>query len=128
MTTEDGPFSWLTSGTVDAVLDIKFPRDKTEDSLDVILGEIADAISTATTSLSSVADRIPGQKGLAKPPLTAPSDVIEIDKAQQTTETQKVIVDIDLRFRDLKAAVPIFTHDISHVNNALIRPIVAFMK
>jgi len=39
-----------------------------------------------------------------------------------------VIIDIDLRFRDLKAAVPIFTTDLSYVNNALIRPIVAFMK
>lgn len=125
MTTEEGPFSWLTSGKVDAVLDIKFPRDITEDSLDMILGEIADAISTAT---SSVAERIPGQKKLAKPPLSAPSDTLEAGREQQARELQNVIIDIDLRFRDLKAAVPIFTNDISRVNNALIRPIVAFMK
>jgi len=37
-------------------------------------------------------------------------------------------IDIDLRFRDLKAAVPIFTNDLSYVNNALIRPIVAFIN
>ena len=41
---------------------------------------------------------------------------------------KKVVVDIDLRFRDLKAAVPIFTNDLSYTSNALIRPIVAFMK
>ena len=41
---------------------------------------------------------------------------------------RKVVVDLDLRFRDLKAAVPIFTGDLSYVNNALIRPIVAFMN
>jgi mitochondrial distribution and morphology protein 31 len=39
-----------------------------------------------------------------------------------------VIVDIDLRFRDLKATIPIFTQDLSYVNNALIWPIIAFMK
>lgn len=125
MTTEEGPFSWLTSGKVDAVLDIKFPRDINEDSLDMILGEIADAISTAT---SSVAERIPGQKTLAKPALSAPSDVVESNRKQQAAELQNVVIDIDLRFRDMKAAVPIFTNDISRVNNALIRPIVAFMK
>jgi mitochondrial distribution and morphology protein 31 len=128
MTTEDGPFSWLKSGKVDAVLDIKFPRDTNEDSLNVILGEIADAISTATSSLSSVAERIPGQKQLAKPPLTPPSDIIEVDEEHQRGESQHVVIDIDLRFRDSKAAVPLFTKDISRVNNALIRPIVAFMK
>jgi len=39
-----------------------------------------------------------------------------------------MLIDIDLRFRDLKAAVPLFTSDLSYVNNALIRPIVAFMN
>ena len=39
-----------------------------------------------------------------------------------------MVIDIDLRFRDLKAAVPIFTNDLSYVNNAVIRPIVGFMK
>jgi distribution and morphology protein 31 len=39
-----------------------------------------------------------------------------------------VTIDIDLRFRDLKAAVPIYTTDLSVTNNAFIRPIVAFIK
>jgi distribution and morphology protein 31 len=43
-------------------------------------------------------------------------------------EAPKVVIDIDLRFRDVKAAVPMFTSDLSYVNNALIRPIVAFVK
>jgi distribution and morphology protein 31 len=41
---------------------------------------------------------------------------------------REVILDIDLRFRDLKAAVPLYTTDLSVRNNALIRPIVAFIK
>ena len=126
MTTQEGPISWITSGKVDAVLDIKFPRDPSDAlALNVFLGEIADAISTAASV--AVLERIPGQRELAKPPLSAPSD--EADHERQTVEDKpRVIVDIDLRFRDLKAAVPIFTKDISYTNNALIRPIVAFMK
>jgi distribution and morphology protein 31 len=46
----------------------------------------------------------------------------------QGQERREVTVDIDLRFRDLKAAVPMFTSDLSVTNNALIRPILAFIK
>ncbi|KAH8107965.1 mitochondrial distribution and morphology proteins-domain-containing protein [Cristinia sonorae] len=122
-TTQEGPISWITSGKLDAVLDIKFPRDPEDDlPLNAFLEEIADAITTAATS--AVADRIPGQRELAKPPLSAPSD----REVRGEDDKAKVVVDIDLRFRDLKAAVPIFTHDLSYTNNALIRPIVAFMN
>jgi len=121
-TTVDGPISWITSGKVDAVLDIKFPRDPHDDlPFNVILGEIADAIST---SLSPELDRIPGQRELAKPALSAPQG----DGGDDREDKLKVVIDIDLRFRDVKAAVPIFTRDLSYINNALIRPIVAFMN
>ena len=118
MSTEGGPFSWLTSGKVDAVFDIKFPRDPSEEpALNALLGELADAI----------ADHIPGTRELARPALSAPSD--EDDETMEgSRDAPGVVIDIDLRFRDLKAAVPLFTGDLSYVNNALIRPIVAFMK
>ncbi|KAI0085059.1 mitochondrial distribution and morphology proteins-domain-containing protein [Irpex rosettiformis] len=115
MTTSEGPISWITSGKLDAVLDIQFPRDASDD--DTALTVLIDAID-------AIAERIPGQKQLAKPPLSAPSDKDE----PKNDEKPKVVVDIDLRFRDLKAAVPIFTYDLSYTNNALIRPIVAFMN
>lgn len=125
-TTEEGPISWITSGKLDAVLDIKFPRDPHDDmALNAILGEIADAISAAASS--SIADRIPGQRELAKPPLIAPQSEDATD-SKGDDDQLKVIVDIDLRLRDLKAAVPIFANDLSYANNALIRPIVYFMK
>ncbi|KAG6831766.1 hypothetical protein H0H92_007918 [Tricholoma furcatifolium] len=123
-TTEGGPISWITSGKVDAVMDIKFPRDPHDDlPLNAILGEIADAISISLANPEL--ERIPGQRELAKPALSAPRGD-ERDEDRQ--DGLKVIVDIDLRFRDLKAAVPLFTPDLSYVNNALIRPIVAFMN
>lgn len=125
-TSDDGPISWITSGKVDAVLDIKFPRDPHDDQgFNEILGEIADAISAAA------ADRIPGQRELAKPALTAPPSDIDEDDYDEEGKHQhelKVLIDIDLRFRDLKAAVPIFNDSLTYVNNALIRPIVYFMK
>jgi distribution and morphology protein 31 len=68
-------------------------------------------------------ERIPGQRELAKPALVAPSTEEETE-----VKPRHLLIDIDLRFRDLKAAVPLFTQDLSYVNNALIRPIVAFIK
>ena len=124
--TMEGPISWITSGKVDAVLDIKFPRDPHDDvQFNTILVDIADAISTSFSPNGNPEhDRIPGQRELAKPALCAPEGA----DAEPRDDKPKVIIDIDLRFRDLKAAVPIFTNNLSYVNNALIRPIVAFMK
>lgn len=43
-TSKDGPVSWITSGKLDPVLDIKFPKDPDDAlALNVILEEIADA-------------------------------------------------------------------------------------
>lgn len=125
----EGPISWIRSGKVDAVLDIKFPRDPDDSlALNAILGEIADAISTSlSTATDPLLERIPGQRELAKPALSAPEETTT-PLAADEDKPSRVIVDIDLRFRDLKAGVPIFTSDLSPVNNALIRPIVAFMK
>ncbi|GLB37413.1 putative yeast mitochondrial distribution and morphology (MDM) proteins [Lyophyllum shimeji] len=124
-TTVGGPISWITSGKVDAVFDIKFPRDPHDDQpLNAILGEIAEAISTSLSANNPELERIPGQRELAKPALSAPQDA----EVEDRDENPKVVIDIDLRFRDVKAAVPIFAKDLSYVNNALIRPIVAFMN
>jgi mitochondrial distribution and morphology protein 31 len=115
MSTQEGPISWITSGKLDAVLDIQFPRETSESDT---------ALDALIEAFDAITERIPGQRELAKPPLSAPSD----NEEMKGDEKPKVIVNIDLRFRDLKAAVPIFTSDLSYVNNALIRPIVAFMK
>ena len=124
-TSTDGPISWITSGKLDAVLDIKFPRDPHDDlPFNAIFGEIADAISVSLTN--PLLEHIPGQRELAKPPLSAPEQPLAVTDPEKGRP--RVSIDIDLRFRDVKAAVPLFTSDLSYVNNALIRPIVAFMK
>lgn len=120
----EGPISWITSGKVDAVFDIMFPQTVDETDINAILSDIAEAITTAASSQAArFVDRIPGQRELAKPAISAPED-----KKDQLVDPRVVSIDIDLRFRDLKATVPIFTNDLSYTNNALIRPIVAFIK
>ncbi|KAI0032108.1 mitochondrial distribution and morphology proteins-domain-containing protein [Vararia minispora EC-137] len=117
---DEGPISWITSGKLDAVLDLRFPRDPEEvESLDAI---ILDA-------LNAVTEHIPGQKTLAKPPLVAPSDKVEAEVAYaERMKEARVVIDIDLRFRDVKAALPLWANELSYTSNALVRPIVAFMN
>ncbi|KAL5528658.1 MDM31 [Sanghuangporus sanghuang] len=123
----EGPVSWITSGKFDAVLDIRFPHTEQTD-INALLGELAEAISSAASAQAArFVDRIPGQRELARPAISAPEDVAEAEV--ESTATQPVVsIDIDLRFRDVKASVPIFSRDLSYVNSALIRPIVAFIN
>lgn len=127
MSVPDGPISWLNAGKLDAVVDIKFPSDPTDANINALISEFATNLSYAASSqvasiASSVTERIPGQRALAKPPISAPSEEVELGVPKH------LVIDIDLRFRDLKAIVPLFTSELSYVNNALIRPIVAFIK
>ncbi|KAH8827908.1 mitochondrial distribution and morphology proteins-domain-containing protein [Flagelloscypha sp. PMI_526] len=122
-----GPVSWIRSGQVDVVFDIKFPHETEGIDLNELIEDLADAISTsiATRTADPLVARIPGQRELLRPPISAPEE----EGLQALSEpTPKVVVDVDLRFRDIKADLPIFTRDISYVNNALARPIVAFMN
>ncbi|GAA6020157.1 hypothetical protein JCM10207_006279 [Rhodosporidiobolus poonsookiae] len=49
--------------------------------------------------------------------------------ADNSDEEDKIVsIDFDIRFKDLKATVPYFTSDLSYINSALIRPIVAFIN
>ncbi|CUA66859.1 Mitochondrial distribution and morphology protein 31 [Rhizoctonia solani] len=133
-TGNEGLVSWIVSGKVDAVLDIKFPRDpKVFD-----FGEIFEGIAAAAAEqieearragrelgIPLISDRIPGQRELAKPALSAPEDEEEL---KEKYEKPVVLIDIDLRFRDLKAAMPLFTNELSYINHALVRPIVSFIN
>ncbi|SCZ91844.1 BZ3500_MvSof-1268-A1-R1_Chr5-3g08172 [Microbotryum saponariae] len=66
--------------------------------------------------------------------VVAEAEAMEEEDKEDTEVTKHewidhtVSIDLDIRFKDLKASVPYFTSDLSYVNNALIRPIVAFIN
>ena len=41
---------------------------------------------------------------------------------------ESVVIDLDLRFKDIKTSMPIFTRELSYKTYAFARPIVAFMN
>ncbi|KAE8224903.1 hypothetical protein CF319_g2277 [Tilletia indica] len=52
----------------------------------------------------------------------------ELAKHLQPAPSPAVVIDVDIRFKDIKAAVPLFAKDLSYRDNAFVRPIVAFMN
>ncbi|KAG8731531.1 Mitochondrial distribution and morphology protein 31, mitochondrial precursor [Ceratobasidium sp. 428] len=134
-TGNEGLVSWIVAGKVDAVLDIKFPRNPDAFDIGVLIEEIAAAAAEqikearragVELGIPLLTDRIPGQRELAKPALRAPEEDDHYE--QEEHETPAVVIDIDIRFRDLKAAMPLFANELSYVNHALVRPIVSFIN
>lgn len=143
-----GPMGWITAGKLDAVCDIQFPSHPSDevDFSSVLTGiidnvnenfssqskaaaETAQDAASSTSSAEAQRKMNPGQRPLGKPALVAPEWLKGFTGGdREKDQTREVIMDIDLRFRDLKAAVPFRTAELSYVNSALIRPIVAFIK
>ncbi|WAR53143.1 hypothetical protein PtB15_2B574 [Puccinia triticina] len=152
----DGPLSWINSGRVDVIADIRLPLEIDELDLRTVVREIVDNfekeldINQRTVhddgnvhhSSNKRNGLISERRNLIKPHLKSPNveDSSEVDplshnqnndsiseRNDQETEEQ-VVIELDLRFKDLKASVPIFSSSLSYVNNALVRPIVAFIN
>lgn len=123
----EGPFSWIHEGNVDIIADIMFPADNDE-SIAKVMSDFYDRMEATVTSNGnphadtgtkplSVSDA--SHKQGVMPPFT--SKVSDHDK-------RFLVMDLRVHLNDVRAAVPLFTKDLSYVNNALIRPIVAYIN
>ncbi|PLB41662.1 mitochondrial distribution and morphology protein [Aspergillus candidus] len=107
-----GPLSWIHEGQVDIVADMMIPADNDE-SLAKVMADFYDRLEATVTSnrFHSAAD-IAGR---------ADEPVADEDK-------RFLVTDLRLHLNNVRAVVPIFTRDLSYINNALIRPIVAYIN
>jgi distribution and morphology protein 31 len=132
-----GVLSWVTSGRCDLVADIRFPRDESELDLSAIVADIVDKFAESVEKLdkemgthlggNDKGKRIPGQRVLSREALKVPKGwSVEEEKARKRAaalgneklleeegeekveeEKQRVSIDLDIRFKDLKASVPV---------------------
>lgn len=164
---DSGFLEWILAGKVDLVADVRFPKlDKDQATLETIIGEIADRFDEVV--LGDVKNEteggvIPGHKALSvgrplQAPLTPPISTrqrLGLEEDPQTValkegqEEHHVAIDLSIRFKEVKATIPVcfifisihvpsaicswsfsqlFAPQLSYVNNALIRPIVAFIN
>ncbi len=117
----EGPFSWIHRGNVDIVADIMFPADDDE-SIGKLMSDFYERMEATVTS-----DRILQRN---RNPNMMKGRGIDESESRKATEDDKrfMVMDLRVHLNDIRAAVPIFTKDLSYVNNALIRPIVAYMN
>lgn len=107
-----GPFSWIHEGTVDIVADIMFPAENDE-SLTKVMTDLYDRLEATVTS-----NRYD--------PASRDADVSKEDAANE--DRRFLVTDLRIHLNNARAVVPIFTRDLSYINNALIRPIVAYIN
>lgn len=105
-----GPFSWIHEGNVDIVADIMFPADSDESVLKV-MSDFYDRMEAALTEKKR-----------------QPSKLDAGTQESDQEDRRFLVMDLRIHLNDVRAAVPLFTRDLSYINNALIRPIVGYIN
>jgi distribution and morphology protein 31 len=108
-----GPFSWIHEGSADIVADIMFPADNNE-SLAKVMADFYDRLEATVTSKQD-----PSSSSLNK---------TGSEEATPDSDRRFLVTDLRLNLNNVRAAVPLFTKDLTYMNNALIRPIVAYIN
>lgn len=121
----EGPFGWIHEGNVDIVADVMFPAE-TDDSIARVMSDFYDRMEATVTSNRYLhpGDHDTGTDDSETKELDAPYS----EKVQQDNDKRFLVMDLRLHLNSVKAAVPLFTHDLSYINQALIRPIVAYIN
>lgn len=118
-----GPFSWVRRGTVDVDADIVFPAESSENILE-IMTKFYERMGASISADRDPASYLNGRSSIDHDHLRLESSMnSRLNKSQQS-----VYLNLKLHLNDIQAVVPILTNDLSYINNALIRPIVAFMN
>ncbi|KAF2212669.1 hypothetical protein CERZMDRAFT_58928 [Cercospora zeae-maydis SCOH1-5] len=117
----EGPFSWIVDGNVDIVSDMMIPNDA-DGSIAKVMSDFYDRMEATVTNQISQN----GQGNIDN----QQSTLNHMQQQAQEDEDEKrfLVMDIQIHLNDVRASVPIFTRDISYVNNAVVRPIVAYIN
>jgi len=134
----EGPFGWIYEGNVDIVADVMFPAD-TDEGITKVMSDFYDQLEEAVISnrarfLQKAADTAPDilRSGHLSEASGQPLDEHPAEDGsngeQEEEDRRYLIMDMRIHLNDVKAAVPLFTRDISYINQALVRPIVAYIN
>ncbi|KAI9850455.1 MAG: Mitochondrial distribution and morphology protein 31, mitochondrial precursor [Thelocarpon superellum] len=125
-----GPFSWIHEGDVDIVADIMFPADNDE-SIAKVMSDMYERMEATVTSNRYVELHVSSNDdddAAAAAKTVSPSQGSPDLEPKLEDDQRFLVMDLRVHLNDVRAAVPLFTRDLSYVNNALIRPIVAYIN
>lgn len=121
----EGPPGWITSGTVDISADIYIPQEAVE----------ADSTELLRQLVYELTDRIELKQpvilgaGNGEEILVVGGQREERKKVQEEdVNVKKFVMDMDFRFKDTKASVPLKTPELSYLNSAMVRPVVGYIS
>ncbi|KAK3115829.1 Mitochondrial distribution and morphology protein 31, mitochondrial precursor [Teratosphaeriaceae sp. CCFEE 6253] len=133
----EGPFGWIQEGSVDIVADVLIPHDEDRGITKMVSG-LYDQLEATVTSASH---HLPGQKNEedensstirhtnaeteAVPALQEPPTQ---PLAKVDDEDRPIILDLVIHLNSPRASVPLFPPQLSYVNAALTRPLVAYIN
>ncbi|KAI1659794.1 mitochondrial distribution and morphology proteins-domain-containing protein [Daldinia decipiens] len=154
----EGPFGWIYEGNVDIVADIRFPADDDDGITKVMsefYDRLEEAVTSNRYIRILDLDKPRRQEEVI---FNAPSHLHSNEEANEVngtttpispqsnsspTQTQStplassasdeeppryLVMDLRIHLNDVKATVPVFTSNLSYVNQALVRPIVAYIN
>lgn len=110
-----GPFGWITSGRVDIFGDVMLPQDSKDINMSELVGIIAE-------SIKKEANRY--QNPEIKP---RPDHHLRLSKNYGDI-LKYFVLDLSIRLNYVRAMVPFQAPELSYINYALIRPIVAYIN
>lgn len=121
----EGPFGWIHEGNVDIVADILFPAD-TDESIAKVMSDFYDRMeaTVASNRYLPILENHPRTADLNTPEQRAAYEA----KIKRDDDKRFLVMDLRVHLNDVKAAVPLFTRELSYINQALIRPIVAYIN
>lgn len=122
-----GPLSWIHEGNVDIVADIMIPNDN-EDSVIKVMTDFYERLEETLTSkkhLEQPREDMSSDMPYAGGDVPTPQPLFQATKDE---DKRFLVMDLRIHLNDVRAVVPLFTRDLSYINNALIRPIVAYIN
>lgn len=116
----EGPFGWITSGKVDMIGDVMVPEENTDYNVSEIVGIIAESIHKEATRYRNP------DVGVKK--LDHVLRLTNADTLLFSDLSKYFVLDLTMRLNNVRATVPFKAPELSYVNYALIRPIVAYIN
>ncbi|KAK0642006.1 mitochondrial distribution and morphology proteins-domain-containing protein [Cercophora newfieldiana] len=153
----EGPFGWIYEGNVDIVADVMFPAEA-EEGIGKVVAEFYDKMEEAVTSnrylrildngtrnqdhetevINNTRPQPPQSGAIPDLPRHgSPLHTHDLDIYHETAhalvpskgEPSYLVMDMRIHLNDVRAAVPLFNNPhMSYVNQALVRPIVAYIN
>lgn len=129
----EGPLGWIESGNVDILCDVMLPEDEEDLNLGQVVRDIKDSWKSSTSALSKSSKPINDEDDSN----SNSSHLLRVPRAKTLSSQRNpkslapnkyVVLDFRVQLNNSRAAVPLFTKDLTYINNALIRPIVAYIN